>query len=114
MALSNHTVHVVQVFGSNADSKNAVEKHVSKGVLSNTNLPLKLACALGEEIISAIHVYHAVFEDTLPLVFHASDLVVSAEDNVTFTRTALIGVIIISSIRIIEIAIYSFIICLRR
>lgn len=37
-------------------------------------LPLKFACALLEEIVLAIHVDHAIFEDALPLVLDTGNL----------------------------------------
>jgi hypothetical protein len=75
-----------------------VKRHVSKDVQSTANLPLKFTCALSEEVISAVHVYHTIFEDTLPLIFDASDLVISAKYNVAFPCAPLINILVISSV----------------
>jgi len=72
-----------------------------------TKLPFKFSCALGEEIVLAIHVDHTVFQDAFPFIFHTGNLVVRAKHNIALTRSALVSIFLVAGIRIVQITINS-------
>jgi hypothetical protein len=53
-------------YHSNSLSRNQCAKH-GNGMAG-------IPCALGEEIVLAIHMDHAVFQDALPLIFYTGNL----------------------------------------